>query len=305
MKNLNKTISTSDVERWWEENPFTFGVATRNYQKNDLVGRIAVEEMNLQYFKEVERKFRKHSASAGQEDGDPLLSKLVDYSFIKDKRVLDIACGTGLHAVSFAEKGAIVVGIDITDYAVSQTTRNFELRGLDGEILKMDAQKIEFQDNFFDFVNAWGCLMHMPDTEEAVREIWRVLRPGGRVLAYMYNKNSWPFWFNIFLIRGIIMAQLIRYRGDTTRLTSRYSDGSHKTGNMLTKFFTPKQVEEIFRRAGFNHIEVFPWRIEHEPDHWPMRKFPIFKYLPKSLKNWMAERWGYGLIIKAEKHASL
>lgn len=294
--------STQEVERWWDENPFTLGVATNDYENNDLVGRIPFEKMDKNYFNKIESKFHKHHGSVAQYANKPLLSNLIDFDFIKGKKVLDIAIGSGLHTVTFAKAGAIVTGIDLTQYAVMQTKKNLEVNNLDNvEILQMDAQNMSFKNNTFSLVNAWGCLMHMPDTEKAINEIYRVLKPGGQVLAYMYNRDSWPFWFNIFLLRGILLGGLIRYRGDVDRLTSRYSDGSHKNGNMLTKFFTKKEIRDTFKRNGFKSVEVFPLQIEHEPDHWPMRSFPIFKFLPKRVKSWMSYRWGYGLIIKAKK----
>jgi len=294
-------VTTQDVEKWWDENPFTLGVATNNYKENDLVGRKPIEQMDKKYFSEINRKFRKHHGRFVQGEGKPLLSNLIDYSFLKGKKVLDIAVGTGLHSVAFAEEGADVTAIDLTNFAILQARKNFEEQGLEGEVIKMDAQDMKFPDETFHFVNAWGCLMHMPDTERAINEIYRVLKPKGRALAYMYNRNSWPFWFNIFLLRGILLGGIIRFRGNINQLTSRYSDGSHKEGNMLTKFFTGKEVESIFRKAGFSGVEVFPLQIEHEADHWPMRRFPVFKYLPKRIKFWITKRWGYGLIIKATK----
>ena len=84
--------------------------------------------------------------------------------------------------------------------------------------------------------------MHMPDTAGAIREIYRVTKHGGRTLAYMYNKSSWPFWFNLILLKGIVLGGLVRFRGDITRLASRYSDGYTTGGNPLTKFYKPKML---------------------------------------------------------------
>ncbi len=292
----------NDIKNWWDQNPFTFGAATNDYKKNDLVGRVTSEKMDLDYFNEIERRFRKHSGTGGQEKGDSLLSKLIDYkTSVQEKDVLDIAIGSGLHTVAFAKEKGRVTGIDLTPYAVKQAKKNLELRGLSSEIRQMDAQQMDFKDDMFDFVNAWGCLMHMPDTKGAIKEIYRVLKPGGRVLAYMYNKSSWPFWFNIFFLRGILLLGFIRYGFSAVRLTSRYSDGSRKGGNALTKFFTSKEAGDMFIEAGFEKIEAYPWDIGYEPDGWPIGKFPIFKYLPRRVRNFMAKNWGYGLIVRAQK----
>lgn len=297
MSGMKSETTTKEVETWWNNHPFAFGVSNT---KGDQVGTIDPARMDKAYFDEVERRFRKHHNGAAEDEGKPLFSKIVDRDWLRGKDVLDIAVGSGFSAVSFAEAGARVTGIDLTDFGVMHAKKNFEVRGLPGTILKMDAQHLQFPDNSFDFVDAWGCLMHMPDTEGAIREMHRVLRPGGKALAYMYNKSSWPYWFNIIFLRGVLLLGLVRFRGNTVKLTSRYSDGYSLGGNMLTKFYTPKEVENMFRSAGFRSVVSKPWEIPHEPDHWPLRSFPFFKYLPEFLKRRIT-RFGYGLIIHAEK----
>lgn len=294
---MDSKSKTAAVEAWWDAHPFAFGVSNT---RGDQVGTVDPSLMDTAYFDEVERRFRKNVGTAGQNSDAPLFDNLIDLRWLKGKDVLDIAVGSGFSAVSFAKVGAHVTGIDITDFGVMHANKNFQVRGLPGLVLKMDAQHLTFQDSSFDFVNAWGCLMHMPDTEGAIQEMYRVVRPGGRVLAYMYNKSSWPYWFNIIFLRGILMLGLLRYMGDTVRLTSRYSDGYSIGGNMLTKFYTPSRVAEMFREAGFTNIESKPWRIPHEPDHWPLRSFPVFKFLPRTIKQFLS-RFGYGLIVTAEK----
>ncbi len=287
---------TKEVAKWWNNNPFTLGLA----KNGDLVGRIDFSQINITYFKEIERKFRKFTDGACQEIGEPLLSSLINYKYLKNKNVLDIAIGTGFSLVTFAEQGAKVVGIDITKFAVKQSKKNLEYRNLNGDIIRMDAQNLGFRNLSFNFVNAWGCLMHMPNTQEAINEIYRVLKPKGRFLVYMYNKNSWPFWFNIFFLRGILFGKIINYKFNINKLTSRYTDGATIGGNPLAKFYTPKEAAKMFKKAGFIKIKAYPLRIPHEPNSWPMRKFPIFKYLPDFLKYYLT-KFARGLIIEGEK----
>ena len=294
-----KTLAaaTDTIEEWWDTNPFTLGLSDKS---NDLVGRVDISQMDLHYFDEIERKFRKHNRGGLGEDTGLLFSKFIDYTWLKGKAALDIAVGSGFSMVTLIKGGAHVTGIDLTNFAVMETKRNLELRHMQGEVLKMDAQHMTFADDTFDFVNAWGCLMHMPDTEGAIAEIHRVLKPGGRAFAYMYNKSSWPFWFNLILLRGVLMGKLITYRFDIDRLTSRYSDGFSVGGNMLAKFYTPRQVERMFKDAGFSNVHAFPLELPEEPNHWPVGVFPIFKYLPVFIKKRMS-KWSYGLLVQAEK----
>ncbi len=283
------------VERWWNENPFTLGLA-----KDDLTGR--VEQTDLAFFKEVERKMRKWTVGATHEVGEPILARFVPYQSLKGKKVLDIAVGTGWSAVGMAEQGAEVVGIDLTEEAIRLSKKHAELKGLTNvRFEKMDAQHLSFEKDTFDFALAWGCHMHMPDTEQALREVHRVLKPMGVTVSYWYNKSSWTYWFNFILLRGIFMGKLFKYKGDTTRLVSRYTDGSKKDGNALTKVYTPEQLEQMYRNAGFSSAWVKVLPFQGEVEGWPVGKFPIFKYLPARLRRWMGKRWAWGLMACAIK----
>ena len=174
---------TRAVENWWNTNPFT-------YNGSIGVGKtVAVEDMDVSFFDTAEARYKKHSGGSTEDSGKEVFSKFIDYPSLNGKKVLDIATGTGFSTVTFARHGAIVTGIDLTEYATRATQRNLALRNLPGTVLQMDAQKLNFPDNTFDFVCAHGCLMHMPSTASAVAEIYRVLKPGGTMYAWMYHKG--------------------------------------------------------------------------------------------------------------------
>lgn len=290
-------IETKQTENWWNNNPFT-------YKDNKGVGRQAenASELSLGYFDKADRKYIKHTEPGTQPIATPVFSNYIDFESLKGKKVLDIATGTGFATVTFAKFGAEVTGIDLTDYAVAQTKRNFELRGLKGEVLKMDAQKLDFPDNTFDFVCAHGCLMHMPDTQGAIKEIYRVLKPGGKVYAWMYNKG-WYYWFGIMFLRGVLLGKLIKYRFNDLKMTSRYSDGLEDGGNPHTKFFRKSGFEKLFQNAGFDDVEVSVNHATAEWNTWPTGKVSFGWIVPKRLQRWLSTkaRWGLGASILAHK----
>lgn len=299
---MNNTLLNKKVEEWWNSNPFSYGIVRDNNQQVDQVGSVPESEQNLSYFNEIERKFRKHTRDASQNDDEPLFSKLINYDWVIGKKVLDIATGSGFSLVEFLRMGAAEVkAIDLTSFAIGTANKNMRARGLNnGEAIKMDAQDLKFADNTFDYVHAWGCYMHMPDTEKALSESCRVLKNGGHVMAYMYNRDSWPFWFNTFFLKGILKGDLIRYKGNITNITSRYSDGVSRGGNPLAKFYRKSTIKKMFEKAGFKNVVVKPFRIPEEPDGWPMKQFPFFKYFPAIIKKFLTN-FGYGIIIVAEK----
>ena len=298
--NLNQKVIA-----WWEKYPFTYGIAKRLNigigQYGDQVGKIDLEKADINYFIKAENKFRRHSGITAQQEGAPILSNFIDYNWLKGKKALDIATGIGWSTVAFAKGGAHVTSIDITNFAVQQTKKNLICNKLHGEVYQMDAQQMKFSDANFDFVNAWGCLMHMPNTQQAINEIYRVLKPEGRLLSYMYNKNSFAWRFNIFFFKGILRGHLIRYKFDLVKLTSRFTDGVTIGGNALTKVYTPREAKQLFQNAGFKNIRVSIFYRPNSSDRWPFKSFPVFKYLPKGMREWMSRKWDFGLIIRAEK----
>lgn len=274
----------SKVRDWWNANPFQY-----------LIG--GEEEGGWVFFRNVDRKVMKWM-SPWAHTKYPLLSNLVDYPSLKGKKVLDIACGTGWTTEQFVRAGAAVTAIDLTPKAVELTRRRLALYGLQAEVLEADAENLPFAGGSFDYVMAWGCLMHTPDTEKAVREIYRVLIPGGRGGAMMYNKDSihwrWALWFG----KGILRGKLLRMSGQ--ELANRYTDGVDVGGNMLTKFFTPAEFDKLFSVFPSRKVRIFD-RAELA-DNFPSRRLPLGRYfLPRRAKEAVARRFGQTAWIDFQK----
>ncbi|MEO1440931.1 MAG: class I SAM-dependent methyltransferase [Chloroflexota bacterium] len=155
------------VRDWWNNHPYTYGLASSENKFQD-VGDVGTVDGH--FFDEYMRKTRKRFFDA-QTDDQPLAARFIDYDALDGKKTLDIATGLGWAAVEMARAGADVTAIDLTPRSIEMTSQHMAYRNLDIDLQVMDAQQMTFDDATFDFVHAWGCLMHMPDTEGAIREI--------------------------------------------------------------------------------------------------------------------------------------
>lgn len=119
------------------------------------------------------------------------LPRLVDFAGFVGKELLEVGCGAGVDLVRFARGGAVVTGIDLAEQAIALSKQNFALRGLSGTFVVMNGEAMDFADNRFDVVYAHGVLQYTADPTAMIREIHRVLRPGGQAIMMVYNRHSW------------------------------------------------------------------------------------------------------------------
>ncbi len=120
------------------------------------------------------------------------------------ERVLDVACGTGLVALGAARAvgpQGRVVGTDISDQMVEAARRHAEGQGLSHiSCIRMDAENLALRDGSFDVALCALGLMYVPDPLRAVREMRRVLRPGGRLGLAVWGERSQCGWAPVFPI---------------------------------------------------------------------------------------------------------
>jgi SAM-dependent methyltransferase len=136
---------------------------------------------------------------------EPYIESFAAFDGARDKDVLEIGVGLGADHQRFAQEGARLTGIDLTDRAIEHTRRRFDLFGLSSDLRVGDAEGLPFADESFDCVYSWGVLHHSPNTPGAVEEVWRVLRPGGVARIMIYHKYAlvgYMLWMRYALLAG-------------------------------------------------------------------------------------------------------
>lgn len=107
---------------------------------------------------------------------EPVVQSLL--AEVPPRRALDAACGTGRHASFLASRGHEVVGIDQTEAMLERA----RVRVPEGSFRQGNLEALDFENGSFDLVVCALALTHVPDPTEAIAELGRVVRPGGRVV---------------------------------------------------------------------------------------------------------------------------
>jgi SAM-dependent methyltransferase len=242
-----------------------------------------------------------------------------DFQSSNGLRVLEIGCGLGTDGAEFAKAGADYTGVDLTNAAVDLARQRFEMFGLPGKFRTADAEQLDFPDESFDVVYSHGVLHHTPDIDSAVREIHRVLRPGGKAKLMLYHRDSYNYRINISILRragvrllrwntGVKVVHFLtrepeeslreharRLKFDSAYLSSRefLSQNTDGAGNPLARVYSRDEARALFK--GFSSVELKTFFLNK-------RWIPIFgPLLPRSIESLLASRWGWHLWVYATK----
>jgi ubiquinone/menaquinone biosynthesis C-methylase UbiE len=291
--------SNSEIKQFWNEQP--------------VGNNFVAYEQNRSFYE-------KYDAFRYRIEGH-ILEELDNIDF-RDKKVLEIGLGQGADSMQIINRGAKYYGIDLTEESVRRVKERFEMfKKPYEEVQVANAENIPYPDNTFDIVYSHGVIHHSPKIAQIVKEIHRVLRPGGQAVIMLYHKNSFNYHVSIRILRrtGLFLllpfpflAQLIsKTTGESVERINRHKYHLRREGisyfrmknfihhstdgpdNIYASVWTASGAKKLF-----HHFSDIKTRVHFLNER---HMLGVQHILPKKIKKSIATNYGWHLWIKATK----
>ena len=219
----------------------------------------------------------------------PFIEEFVEFSQWAGKRVLEVGCGQGADLSRFSSAGADVHGCDLTPKHCRVSRDFVATLGGEATTLQADARRLPYASESFDLVYSFGVLLLVEDLDAAIAEIYRVLKPGGRVIVMFYNRDSLHYYVKTLYYYGVV-CDLEGILGPR-RLVDWFTDGF---GYPRTFHQTPDSLRTMFGRFAIESVVVRNLTEEQLP------QFDFGAY-PREFWTWMASALGFYVMLRGRK----
>jgi demethylmenaquinone methyltransferase/2-methoxy-6-polyprenyl-1,4-benzoquinol methylase len=140
--------------------------------------------------------------------------RVVELAAVKPgDRALDLCCGTGDLSLAFAQRGAEVVGLDFSwamlEIAEKRRQKNLKAQTSNLKFIQGEAQQIPFPDHSFDIVTVGYGLRNLTSWETGLAEMFRVAKPGGRLVVLDFGKPANAVWRAVYFAHFKISVPLL------------------------------------------------------------------------------------------------
>jgi ubiquinone/menaquinone biosynthesis C-methylase UbiE len=197
-------------------------------------------------------------------------------------RALELGCGTGFFLLNLKQAGVLDEGhvTDISPGMVAAAQRNAESLGFSVEGRVADAEQLPYDDATFDLVVGHAVLHHIPDVELALREVLRVLKPGGR-FVFAGEPTQRGDWVARRLSQGTWWAATRALRFGPLRARYGRSEAELHESSAAAALeavvdlhtFDPEALARVCLRAGAVDVHTVTEELTASWFGWPVRTF--------------------------------
>jgi ubiquinone/menaquinone biosynthesis C-methylase UbiE len=216
------------------------------------------------------------------------------------ERALELGCGTGFFLLNLMQGGVAKTGsvTDLSPGMVKVALRNAENLGLEVDGRVADAERIPYDDNTFDLVVGHAVLHHIPDVEQSLREVLRVLKPGGRfVFAGEPSTvgNFYARWLGRATWEATTTVTKLPFLADWRRPQAELDESSRAAALEAVvdiHTFDPTDLEKMAKSAGGTEVRAITEEFAAALLGWPVRTFEAA--VPPEKLGWGWAKFAFG-----------
>lgn len=209
---------------------------------------------------------------------------------LKEGKVLDIGCGPGIMVEHLVNKGIEFYGVDLSKKMIEQCKQNF--RHIPSAHFSVGRiEKIEFPDSFFDVVICMGVVEYIKNDKVAIKEMVRVVKPGGVIIITLPNKLSlYRLWGRrVYSNFTRLIKWIIRYKAEEAIIHREYTENAYCN---LLKSFNLKIVDVVYY-----NFKLLLYPLDKLLPGLTVLISRKLEFLCRSKLRWL----GTGFIVKAKK----
>lgn len=257
---MSTPASLENVRDYWNRRPCNLRHGT-------------AEVGTREYFDQVEA--RKYMV-------EPHIPGFSEFEKWKGKKVLEIGCGLGTAAVSFARAGADYTAVELSDESLKLARKRFEVFGLKGGFYSGNAEELSkfLPVETYDLVYSFGVIHHAPNPDRIVAEVRKYMGRSSEFRLMLYARNSWK---NIMIESG-------------------FDQPEAQSGCPIAFTYTHDEVRTLMQGYEVTDIRqehIFPYVIEKYVKH-EYELQPWFKAMPKEMFRALEKSLGWHTLIRAQ-----
>ena len=179
----------------------------------------------------------------------------IEYSSVrKGQKVLDLAGGTGDLAAKFSQivgDDGLVVLADINESMLKVGRDKLRDKGLFNNIeyVQANAEELPFADNYFDCITISFGLRNVTDKQKALQSMWRVLKPGGRLLILEFSKPQYQILNKVYDLYSFTMLPLMG------KIVANDADSYRYLAESIRMHPDQKTLKKMMEDAGFVDVK--------------------------------------------------
>ena len=213
---------------------------------------------------------------------EPHIPAFTEFEKWRGKKVLEIGCGLGTAAVSFARAGADYTAVELSDESLKLARQRFEVYGLKGRFYSGNAEELSsvIPVEKYDLIYSFGVIHHAPHPEKIVAEVRKFMGPASEFRLMLYAKNSWK---NILIEAG-------------------FDQPEAQSGCPIAFTYTQDEVRALLQDYTVTDIRqehIFPYVVEKYVKY-EYELQPWFKAMPKEMFRALEKALGWHMLITAK-----